>query len=201
MNKRVFFIIVLLCGSFLNTAWADENYVFDKEHSSIRFSVDNFEIFDITGAFTEFDGSFMFCLPHPEKDKVSMTLYAAGLHTADADRDEELQGPHFFDAAHYPRITFISTSVKHIDADNADVTGNLTLRGMTKPVTFHVHFNAKDVDDDDGDVRSFTASATIQRSDFGMDYLSHFAVGNDVQLKVEATGVETGATQPSGKQP
>ena len=80
------------------------------------------------------------------------------------------------------------------------MTGNLTLLGVTKPVTFKVHFLARDSDSDgDGDsadyVAKFSVSATIERSDFGMSYLSPFIVGNDVHLYIEVKGVDKPSAQ------
>lgn len=186
------FVAVTLCGLSAGSAQAEERYVFDKAHTTIEFAVSNFGLFDIKGEFAEYDGSFVFCLGHPEEDSISITLYSDGIHDTSGEPDEELRGPHFFDATRFPRIDFVSNKVVFTDKENADVLGDLTLLGVTKPVTLHVHFLGNDSDPDGDDyVVNFSASASIDRSDFGMDYLSPFIVGDEVRLSIEVRGIES----------
>jgi polyisoprenoid-binding protein YceI len=169
------------------SAGAGEYYALDKAHTVILFSVSNLGVWDITGAFSKYDGYVIFSREDPDKDRVSVTLYAAGIHTQDANLDEELQGEQFFNAARFPQIRFTSTGIRFADKDNADIQGHLDLLGVRRPVTLHVHY--LDQRAGDGDVVSFSADATIKRTEFGMDYLSPI-IGNEVHIHIEARGVK-----------
>jgi len=119
-----------------------------------------------------------------------ITLYPAGLHTGDGEMDETLQGPDFFDAAQFPRVRFVSSTVKLLDKDNATIAGQLTVLGVTKPFTLDVHFKGKEYEPESGDyVVSFTASGIIRRSDFGMSYLTPI-IGDEVHLRIQAQGID-----------
>ena len=120
MLKIVLYLLaVLALGLCANPAQADERYVFDKKHTSISFSVSRLGVFHVRGDFKDYEGEFVFCIRHPDKDFVTITLYPAGLHTGDGEMDETLQGPDFFDAAQFPRVRFVSSTVKLLDKDNA----------------------------------------------------------------------------------
>jgi polyisoprenoid-binding protein YceI len=172
-------------------AYADEHYTLDKTHTAIDFSVNSFfGLSEINGAFTKFEGDFVFCKEDPSEDRISVTLYSSGIHTLDGGRDEELQGPYFFNAAQFPDIRFVSTKVELTDENEATVDGDLTLLGVTKPITMRVHFMKKIVDPDSANsMADFTASSIIRRSDFGMTYDDPF-IGNDVRLRIKANGAD-----------
>jgi polyisoprenoid-binding protein YceI len=199
MVRHVFFLAAITTFLLAPAARADEHYAFDKAHTQIVFSVDSFWFSHITGAFTVYDGDFVFCLAHPDKNGISITLYSKGIHTPDGERDEEMQGPHFFDAARFPDVRFISTGVKFTGANDADVSGNLTLRGITRPMTLQVHFLKTDSDPANGAYAvDFTATGTISRSDFGMDYLDPL-IGDDVKIRIETAGRDEDGDKDSGK--
>jgi polyisoprenoid-binding protein YceI len=185
--------IIILMMSFtfpLKLVRASEYYSLDKAHTVILFSVSNFGVWNITGTFSEYDGYFLFSRRDPGKDAVSVTLYAAGIHTQDTNLDEELQGEHFFYAARFPQIRFASTGIRFADADNAEIQGHLDLLGVRRPVTLHVHYLGQHAGGGDN-VVGFSADTTIQRTEFGMDYLSPI-IGNEVQIHIEARGVKIG---------
>jgi polyisoprenoid-binding protein YceI len=201
MNRHVvptFLLVSALLWLPLNPAQADNHYALDKAHTAISYSVDSFlGLSDISGTFAKYDGDFVFCTQHPDKDRISITLYSSGIRTPDGERDEEIQGPHFFNAAEFPEIHFISTKVTLVNNNDADVDGNLTLLGVTKPVMMHVHFlqtNAEPGSDDY--VVDFSASGVIERSDFGMTYLDPI-IGDEVLLRIEAKGMEKDAHEPA----
>ena len=191
MLKIVLYLLaVLALGLCANPAQADERYVFDKKHTSISFSVSRLGVFHVRGDFKDYEGEFVFCIRHPDKDFVTITLYPAGLHTGDGEMDETLQGPDFFDAAQFPRGRFVSSTVKLLDKDNATIAGQLTVLGVTKPFTLDVHFKGKEYEPESGDyVVSFTASGIIRRSDFGMSYLTPI-IGDEVHLRIQAQGID-----------
>ena len=179
----------LLLGLHGNAAHADERYAFDKKHTAINFSVTSFGISQVKGQFSDYDGDFVFCMQHPDKDAVAITLYPAGIHTGDEETDNELRGTDF-NAQQFPRIRFVSTAINLIDKDHAKVTGNLILLGITKPITLDAHFTKKEHDPKSGDyVVNFSASGVIKRSDFGMTHLSAI-VGDEVRLSIEVEGID-----------
>src|ERR1700733_11806762 len=177
--------LAFLLGLSEKSAQADERYTFDKRHTSIFFSVSRLGVFEETGEFRDYDGSFVFCIQHPDKDAITLTLYSAGIHTADEDTEKDLRGPDFFNEAQFPELRFVSTSVKLVDKDNAKISGNLTLLGITKPVVFDAHFTEKDGDSGKDDyVVGFSATGVINRSDFGMDHLIPI-IGDEVTLRIQ----------------
>jgi polyisoprenoid-binding protein YceI len=178
-------LLSLLSG---NPARADERYTFDKKHTSILFSVGSLGVFHLEGKFSDYDGDFVFCVRHPDKDAVAITIYPASLHTSAGEMDDDLRGPDFFNTTQYPRMRFVSTAVKLLDKDNAKITGSLTLLGITKPVTVDAHLTEKKHDPKSGDyVAGFSASAVIKRSDFGMTRLIPI-VGDEVSLRIQVSG-------------
>jgi len=180
-------LLFLLPGS---SARAEERYTFDKKHTSILFSVGSLGVSRVKGQFSNYDGDFVFCIQHPDKDEVAITIYPASLRTSEGEMDNDLRGPDFFNAAQFPRMRFVSTTVKLIDKDNAKITGNLTLLGITRQVTVEAHFTEKEHDTESGDyVVSFSASGIIKRSDFGMNHLIP-VIGDEVRLDIQVKGVE-----------
>jgi polyisoprenoid-binding protein YceI len=172
------------------SAQADERYLFDKSHTTVSFSVSRLGFFQTQGEFNNYDGDFVFCIEHPNKDSITITLYPASIHTPSAWMEKELRGADFFNAARFPHMRFVSTAVKLIDKDNATITGNLTLLGITKPITLDAHFEERGDDPDDDDyVVTFSASGVIKRSDFGMNYLMPI-IGDEVRLHIQVRGIE-----------
>jgi polyisoprenoid-binding protein YceI len=198
MLKPLLTLLLFLLLASIQPAHADEHYVLDKAHTAIRFSVSSFfGLSDITGAFTKYGGDFVFCIPDPDEDRIAVTLYSSGIHTPDGDRDEELQGPHFFNAAQFPEIRFVSTKVRVVNENDAVAEGTLTLLGITKPVTMQVHFLQRDAaPGSDAHVVNFSASGIIKRSDFGMTYLDPF-IGDEVRLRIEAKGTQDNEHEPA----
>jgi polyisoprenoid-binding protein YceI len=183
-------LCILLVGLLPPSAHADERYLLDKAHTSILFSVNDFGVSRVTGSFDAYDGDFVFCLRHPDKNTIKVTLYSSGIHTTDGKEEEELRGPHFFNAAQYPSIRFQSTKVELKDDNDAEVTGALTLLGVTRPTVLHVHFLKKEFSLSEGTYAvNFTATGSIKRADFGMNYLNPL-IGNEVQLRINATGLD-----------
>lgn len=177
----------LLAVSLSGTLWATDFKV-DPAHSSIGFSVKHM-FTNATGQFTGFTGSFSL---DPRTQKISgidFTITANSLNTQNSKRDEHLKSADFFDVATYPSITFKGASVKAVKG-RYDITGVLTLHGISKVVTFKAIFLGAATSPWGQETYSFSASTVINRKDFGMVWNKELdkgglLVGNDVTITVE----------------
>lgn len=169
---------------------AADKYEFDKNHTTILFLVNHLGFSEMVGRFTTFDGNFTFDQSAPEKSTVDVTLAPSGIKTSSEALDKELQNEKFFNSAKYPDIHFVSTSVKVTDKNSGDVTGNLTMLGVTKPVVLHVHFNKADYHPITKNFQAgFSANTTIKRSDFGLTNLIPM-VGDEVRIEIQTEGTD-----------
>lgn len=150
-------------------------YVIDKAHSSVNFRISHMGFSSYTARFTGIDATLNFDRARPEAMSVTATIDARSLQTnyplTDIDFDAQLTGSSWLDAAKYPAITFKSTSVVLTGPNTAKVTGDLTLHGVTKPVTLDVTFNggygAMPMDTAGSRV-GFSGRGMIRRSEFGL---------------------------------
>ena len=112
------------------------DYKIDKEgqHAFVNFRIQHLGYSWLYGTFKDFDGTFTFDEKNPAADKVNVTINTTSVDTNHAERDKHLRSADFLNTAKYPQATFTSTSVKK-DGDELDITGDLTLNGVTKPVT------------------------------------------------------------------
>ena len=110
-------------------------YSIDPTHSRIGFVARHAMVTKVRGSFNEFEGSGYFDAENPSASNLELTIQAASIDTRNADRDGHLKSNDFFDMEAYPTITFASTSVERIDDENYRVTDDLTIKGVTKPVT------------------------------------------------------------------
>ncbi|MCB1783887.1 MAG: polyisoprenoid-binding protein [Alphaproteobacteria bacterium] len=190
MKKFLLATSVLLTGAFAQPAWAEvEHYTFDNPHTQILFFVSHLGFSMSQGKFTDYQGGFTFDTTDPSKSSVEITIPTDSLQMDSEKWNEHLKSADFFDVEKYPDMTFKSTEVKVTGDDTADITGDLTLLGVTKPVTLHVKHN-KSGKHPFGDkyVSGFSATATLKRSDFGMNYGLPM-IGDDVNLMIGVEGI------------
>lgn len=186
------FLAALLAGFCLTAAqpsYAEvEQYTFDKAHTQIFFSVNHLGFSNSTGKFLDFDGGFSFDRADPAKSSVEVTINTAGINMDDVKWDEHLKGADFFNVEKFPAMTFKSTAVELTGENTANITGDLTLLGVTKPVVLAVTHNKSDKHAFSGKyVSGFSATATLKRSEFGMGYGLPM-VGDDVSVRIEVEG-------------
>jgi polyisoprenoid-binding protein YceI len=150
------------------------DYTIDKEgqHAFVNFKISHLGYSYIYGSFKDWSGTFSFDAAKPEDSKIDITLKTASVYTNHAERDKHISSKDFLDVATYPEATFKSTSVKSTGktADGkmtADVTGDLTLHGVTKPVVVKTTFLGEGKDPWGGYRAGFEGTTTIKRSDFG----------------------------------
>ena len=162
------------------------NYKVETSHTRVGFAVNHFGFSDWFGEFADVTGTLSIDPARIEKAKVAVTIPVATVSTTNATLDGELVSADWFDAETYPTIQFVSTKVVRTGERTADVTGNLTFHGVTKPVTLKASFNAGGVNPmSKAYTVGFNASGTIKRSDFGVTkYVP--VVGDDVTLRISA---------------
>jgi polyisoprenoid-binding protein YceI len=124
-----------------------------------------------------------------------VSIDVASIDTKEPQRDEHLRSADFFDAANHPNITFESTSVEKVDSEHYKVTGNLTLRGVTKPVTLDVEYFGQQKDPWGGERAGFSAKTSIHRKDFGLTFNipldgGGVAVGDQVDVVLDVQAVK-----------
>src|SRR5574343_673646 len=162
-------LAALVLGSALIGAQAmAADYVIDKkgQHAFVNFKISHLGYSWLYGTFKDFDGKFSFDAAKPEASKVSVTLKTASVDTNHAERDKHIRSADFLNVAAHDTATFESTSVKSTGEGTADVTGNLTLNGVTKPVVFAAKFIGEGKDPWGGYRAGFEGTTTIKMKDF-----------------------------------
>jgi polyisoprenoid-binding protein YceI len=161
-----------------------EKYTLDKSHTNVLFFISHLGFSETIGRFDDMDATLMLDEKTPEKSSVDVTIRPAGINTQSKELNEHLQKPEWFNTEKFPEIRFVSTSVTKTGADTADVTGDLTLLGVTKPVTLKAKLNKADYFAmATAWVAGFNAETTIKRSDFGMsNYVP--MVGDEVKIMI-----------------
>jgi len=153
----------------------------DPAHSNAQFSVRHLGISNVQGEFTKVTGSVNLDDQDISKSTVTATIDVNSLDTRVQHRDDDLKSDHFFDVAKYPAITFQSTKIVSSGDGTAKMTGNLTLRGVTKEVTFDVTGPTK-VIQAMGTRRGASATTKLNRQDFGMVYMTNNLPGGDEMI-------------------
>ena len=168
------------------TALKAGDWKLDPAHAALLFRIDHLGYSDLIGRFETFDVSLTGDASDPSAARAEAVIDMTSLDMANDDFAAELMGPKFFDAEAYPQAVFRTLKVRPGEDGNAEVDGELTLHGVTKPVTLHVHFNGTAYDRIRGaDVAGFSATATIDRSDFGVSAFSGI-VTDEVRIEIQA---------------
>lgn len=164
-----------------------QDYKIDPAHSGVEFGIKHMAISTVHGHFTLVDGTVHLDDADITKSSVTATINVASVDTGNAQRDGHLKTADFFDTAKYPTATFKSTSVTK-SGDGYDVAGELTLHGVTKPVTLHMEPPSKEqIGMDKKGHRGFSATTTIHRQDFGLVWNAPLSsgdkmLGDDVKM-------------------
>ena len=165
------------------------NWSFDPAHSSIGFSVRHLMISKVRGHFNKWEGTFDYDEADPTKSKLSVRIDAASIDTREEKRDAHLRSPDFFDAAKYPALTFESTRIER-DSDDYVVTGNLTIRDVTRAVQLKVESLGRTKDPWGGERAGFSAGTKINRKVYGLHWnqtleTGGLLVGEEVKIFLE----------------
>ncbi len=162
------------------------SYVLDPAHGKITWSVDHMGFSTYVGQFTDVAGTLDLDVRNPAASTLSATIDTDSVGTLNDQLDSHLRTADFLDTANFPQAQFAATSIRLIDRDSAAITGNLTLRGVTRPVTIEADFNQAGINPvDQKYTLGFDGETTIKRSDFGINYGLPM-LGDEVTLNLEA---------------
>jgi polyisoprenoid-binding protein YceI len=167
---------------------------FDPFHTQVEFSAKHLGMMTVRGHFAEVDAGGLIDPEHPEKSQVEATINTASIRTHNEQRDKDLRGSNFLEIEKYPTIHFKSTKLELDGDDKATLTGDLTIKGTTKPVKLKVVKYGEFNDPNMGHRIGYAAETTINRKDFGMQFEmmldGKFIVSNEIQINVEGEIVE-----------
>ena len=180
----VFGSIVVLATATVTTA---QQYVFDTSHTAIVFQIDHLGMSHTYGRFNEITGEFTVDSQNAAGSSFSLTIQTNSVDTGFEKRDDHLRGPDFFNAKQFPVISFKSTKVE-VDTHGYRLTGDLSLHGVTKSITFNLRKMGEGIDPWGNYRMGFSTELNIKRSDFGMDHMLE-AVGDDVRLMISFEGL------------
>ena len=193
MFSRITLAAGLAAALSLPALAATSDWQIDPAHSSAQFAVKHLAISTVRGAFTSVKGSVQFDDKDITKSTVDVTIDVNSVDTRVPARDKDLRSDHFFDADHFPTITFKSKNVEQVAPGKLKVTGDLTIRGTTKEVVLDVDGPTAPIKDPWGNQRiGVNASAKITRQDFGVTY-GPGVVGDEVTITIDVEMVQKAA--------
>jgi polyisoprenoid-binding protein YceI len=171
------------------------HYTIDPAHSRIGFSARHAMVTKVRGAFNEFEGSGYLDEVDPASSHVELTIKAASIDTRNADRDNHLRSNDFLAMEQYPDLTFRSTEVQKVGEGSYQVTGDLTLRGVTKPVTLNLEVTGTAVDPWGNFRLGLEGGTTINRKDWGVNWNAALDAGGvmvseKVNLELEISAIK-----------
>lgn len=172
-----------------------EKWNFDTVHSHVGFSVRHLMISKVKGTFKVWSGTLETDEANPSNSRVEVEIEAAGIDTAEPKRDEHLRSADFLDAANFPKLAFKSTKVEKVSDDRYKVTGDLTIRGVTKQVDLDTEYFGRQKDPWGGERIGASAKTAIDRKDFGLSFNMPLdgggvMVGDKVTITLEIQAVK-----------
>jgi polyisoprenoid-binding protein YceI len=174
------------------TTWS-----FDPVHSHIGFSVRHLMISKVRGQFNKWSGTFELDDADPTRASIDVRIDAASIDTRDEKRDAHLRSPDFFDVEKFPELHFRSTGVER-DGDDFIVRGDLTIHGVTRPIALAVESLGQTKDPWGGERAGFSATASVNRKDFGLQWnlaleTGGVVVGEKIEIAIEIEAVRAAA--------
>jgi polyisoprenoid-binding protein YceI len=199
--KRLAVALALLPGLALAQT---STWTIDPSHTHSSFTVRHLVISNVRGEFGKTTGTIKLDEKDPTKSSVEATIDASTINTREEKRDAHLKSPDFFDVAKHPTITFKSTKVEKKGEGKLAVTGDLTIRGVTKAVVLDVVGPTPEIKDPMGSARrGFAASTEIDRKDFGLTWSKTVeagpVVGDKVKIEIEAEVVKEAGQKAASK--
>ena len=175
---------------------ATGTYTLDTTHTSIGFVARHAMVTKVRGTFNDFAGTGFFDLENPTNSNFELRIQAKSVDTRNADRDTHLRSNDFFDMEKFPEIKFVSTSVKAVSATNFQVTGDLTIKAVTKPVTIDLDYSGSVIDPWGNTRIGFEGRTVVNRKDWGVNWNAALEAGGvlvseKVTLEFEISAVRS----------
>jgi polyisoprenoid-binding protein YceI len=174
---------------------------FDPMHTQVEFSAKHLGMMTVRGHFAEVTATGDIHPDHPERTTVEATINSASIRTHNEQRDNDLRSSNFLEIDKYPTMTFKSTKIEPAGTDRFKLTGDLTIKGNTKPVTLDVVKYGEFNDPNMGHRIGYAAQTQINRRDFGMRFDmaldGKFIVSNEIQINIEGELVEVAESEKS----
>ncbi|MEE1767962.1 YceI family protein [Streptomyces sp. JV185] len=175
-------------------------YTIDPAHSSIGFTVRHAMVTNVRGSFGEHEGTLKLDGSNPANSTASIDVKIASVDTGIADRDGHLVSGDFFDAEKFPLMTFRSTQAEQLGGDTYRVTGDLTIKDVTRPLSIDLEFNGSATDVYGNERVGFEGSTNILRSDWGLTWNAALETGgvmvsDKVKLSFDISAIKSAATQ------
>jgi polyisoprenoid-binding protein YceI len=187
-SSKLFLIIFVGSAALGLTSYGADTYKIDPVHSSVVFSTKHYGVTDFYGRFNEISGSVTFDPADPSKSSVDITVPVESLDTHNDKRNQHLKSPDFFNSKQFPNLTFKSTKIEGT-GNTYRVTGDLTIHGVTKPVTVEFR-RGPDGKGGQGEMHGGGETKfTIKRSDYDMKFMTG-PVGDDVNIILSLEGVK-----------
>ncbi len=190
MKKQLILVqLSLLALLFTSGLVAQTKWTVDKVHSNVKFSVSHMVVSEVEGSFKGFDGTIVVSKDNLSDAVINFSVDVASVSTDNVNRDNHLKSDDFFNAEKFPKMTFVSKSMTLVGGNKYKLTGDLTMRDVTKTVEFDVTYGGKIQTNDGGYKSGFKARATIDRTNFGVNFTGTLKagglmVGNDVEIIV-----------------
>lgn len=191
--KSLFFIFTLTLGSL---AFAD-SFKLDESHTHLGFKIRHLGFSNVRGKFDKFQGTGNFVEKTGKLSDLKVTIQASSINTNEPDRDKHLRSADFFDVAKFKELKFESTDIKYKGKKPTQITGKLTIHGITKTVTLDIEEWGGKAEDAWGNQRiAFEATGKIDRRDFGLTWnkglkkVAGLTVGNDVTFVLDIQGIK-----------
>ena len=191
------FIGIIFGTVFLAVTAQAADFKIDPDHSTVGFRIKHLAISTVPGRFTGFGGSFSFDPSNVEASKAEVKIGVKSINTEQAKRDNHLRSPDFFDIEKYPEMNFKTTKIEADSKDTFTAVGDLTIHGVTKPVSLAVKFGGSAKDPMGHDRVAFSATTRINRKDFGLTWnraleTGGLLVGEDVDIAIEIEAIKQG---------
>jgi len=186
MQPKLLPTVFIAIGVASSSSMAAEAYKIDTKHADLIFSVEHAGFTHKRGWFRDFEGLLQFDATKPENSKVDVTVKTDSLDTALPARDQDLKSGMFLDSAKYPEMHFESTKVVAAENQSLRIEGNLTLHGVTKPITLNAKLNKAGPNPfDKTPTLGFSATGELKRSEFGIATFIPM-IGDLVEITIEA---------------
>ncbi len=181
-------LMAMVAGALLHPLMAADSYEVDASHTGLGFTIDHLGFSNFQGRFNEISGSGTWDNDDPSANSITLNIKASSVDTANEKRDKHLRSPDFFDSNQFPMITFESSSFKSLGGADYEVTGSLSMHGVTKEITIPLTKVGEGDNPWGQHVIGFDTRFSINRMDYGINYMPD-GLGKEVKLHLSLEAV------------